>query len=199
MTFHRDGFHKISMDELAHNLKISKKTIYRFFRSKEEILETICKNSHDEISGIIDEIMNRKENTMVKIANIFYVYSNFMLKLSEKWLRDIKIHAPFIGKLMEENRKERIGTLLNKLIVQGKKEKIIDDIPAPLIINSFKSIIHSLLETDIIINNNFSIRDAFVYSFKILFRGILTEKGRKEFDKIKKNIFAEHIAKEIAE
>jgi len=33
------GFIKISMDEIASDLKMSKKTIYKYFHSKEELVE----------------------------------------------------------------------------------------------------------------------------------------------------------------
>ncbi|MBL7128958.1 MAG: helix-turn-helix transcriptional regulator, partial [Ignavibacteria bacterium] len=36
--FHREGFYKISMDEIAKELHVSKKTIYKYFPSKEKLL-----------------------------------------------------------------------------------------------------------------------------------------------------------------
>ena len=32
--FHAEGFYKTSMDEIARDLQISKKTIYKYFQSK---------------------------------------------------------------------------------------------------------------------------------------------------------------------
>ncbi|MBK7254925.1 MAG: helix-turn-helix transcriptional regulator, partial [Ignavibacteria bacterium] len=36
--FHREGFYKTSMDEISSELHISKKTIYKYFSSKEKLL-----------------------------------------------------------------------------------------------------------------------------------------------------------------
>ena len=38
-AFNRKGFQAVSMDEVAKELRISKKTIYKYFGSKEELLE----------------------------------------------------------------------------------------------------------------------------------------------------------------
>ena len=43
--FHAEGFYKTSMDEIAKDLHISKKTIYKHFPSKEELLRAITNDT----------------------------------------------------------------------------------------------------------------------------------------------------------
>ena len=40
-VFFKSGFYKITMDEIAQGLRISKKTIYKYFPSKKNLLEAI--------------------------------------------------------------------------------------------------------------------------------------------------------------
>ncbi|MCK5457664.1 MAG: helix-turn-helix transcriptional regulator, partial [Melioribacteraceae bacterium] len=56
--FFRDGFRKVSMDELAKEMKISKKTIYRHFASKEEIVEATVDSLQTNLKRAIDQIIN---------------------------------------------------------------------------------------------------------------------------------------------
>jgi len=42
--FFRDGFYKTTMDEVASELKMSKKTIYKFFPSKDDLVTAIARH-----------------------------------------------------------------------------------------------------------------------------------------------------------
>ena len=84
--FFREGFSRTTMDEIATDLHMSKKTIYKFFSSKEELLNMsnfdlfIPKDSEfirkehrkrpmDEgtISGIMEMNIERKDGTIIPI------------------------------------------------------------------------------------------------------------------------------------
>ncbi len=55
--FHQFGFKKTSVDEVAHDLQISKKTIYQQFSSKEEILQYIIqRNAQVFLQGMLVEL-----------------------------------------------------------------------------------------------------------------------------------------------
>jgi AcrR family transcriptional regulator len=179
--FHKEGFYKTSMDEIAGELRISKKTIYKYFPSKEQLLEVICRKTNDEITNYIRDIIDGEGDVITKIVRILNMYSNFTLSISEKWLNDLRIHYPSIIKSLDTFKDGLLNGIFRKLIEQGKKEKLIENYPDPIIINSFISTIQSLLHTDFIINNKFSLQDAFKYTFDMLFNGILTTKGKERY------------------
>jgi len=176
--FYREGFYKTSMDEIAGELRVSKKTIYKYFPSKEHLLEVICQVTEDSITKKIHAIINGNGDVITKILRLMNMYNNFMLNISEKWLSDLRIHYPSIIKKQENFRSDEVFDILIKLLTQGKKEKLIENYPAPLILNTFVSTFQSFLHTDFIINNKFSMQEAVNYTFDMLFNGILTAKGR---------------------
>ena len=49
--FHQFGFKKTSVDDVAHEMQISKKTIYQHFSSKEEILHYVIQRNAQVILG----------------------------------------------------------------------------------------------------------------------------------------------------
>jgi TetR/AcrR family transcriptional regulator, fatty acid metabolism regulator protein len=186
VKFHMEGFYKTSMDEIAQELRMSKKTIYKFFPSKENLLEVICRNTMDELEYDINKIVKGKGDVIDKIINIFNMYCNYISNISEKWINDLRIHYPMITKDIENFRKGKIYEILVKLIEKGKKEKLIENYPGPIVINNFTVTIQSLLHTDFIINNKFSMQEAFKYTFDMLFNGILTKKGKERYRNRKK-------------
>ncbi len=186
--FHREGFYKTSMDEISSELHISKKTIYKYFPSKEKLLEEICSGTSCDIANRLDNIVDGKDNVVIKFVRILNFHSNFSRNISDKWLRDLSIHAPDIKKNIDEKKNERINKVVEKLLEQGKKEKLIEDYPSKLIIMVFNSSLTSALNSDFLINNNFSMHDAFRITYEMLLNGILTEKGKIQFYKTKTDL-----------
>ncbi|MDQ3019317.1 MAG: TetR/AcrR family transcriptional regulator [Bacteroidota bacterium] len=183
--FHKEGFYKISMDEIASELRVSKKTIYKYFPSKENLLEEICNGTSCEIIKNIDVILEGKEDVIIKFVKILNMHSNFTMNISEKWLKDLSIHAPEIKKNIDEMKKSNIDKVSKKLIEQGKKEKLIENYPAQIIITSFNSSLMSVMAPDFLINNKFSMHNAFKITYEMLLNGILTEAGKEKFKKTK--------------
>ena len=183
--FHSEGFYKISMDEIAKELHVSKKTIYKHFPSKENLLEEICKETSKYLEWHVDEIVHSKTDVVTKFVKLLYLHSNFMMNISEKWLKDLRIHAPEIKHNIDDNRNKRITYISSKLIEQGKKEKLIGNYPSQIIIAILTSSFTEIFKPDFIIQNKFSLQDAFVYTYDIIMNGILTKKGKEKYKKTK--------------
>lgn len=183
--FHSEGFYKTSMDELSRGLGISKKTIYKHFRSKDELIEQICASTSDHISSTIDGIVDAKTDVVVKFVKILNLYSNFTINISRNWLRDLRIHTPGEAAKIDERRRTKTNDILKKLIHQGKKEKLIENYPTPVIINTFTATIVSIMNPEFLLNNRLSVNQAFRETYNFLLNGMLTVKGKKKLKSTK--------------
>ena len=183
--FHTEGFYKTTMDELARELHVSKKTIYKYFTSKENLLEEICLDTSCEIMNKIESIIDGTEDVVVKFVKLLNMHSNFTMNISDKWLRDLSIHAPGIRKNLDEMKNDQVNKVFTKLLEQGKREKLIENYPTPIIIASFNSSLKSVLNHDFLINNKFSMHNAFKLTYEMLLNGILTVTGKVKFKKAK--------------
>jgi len=183
--FHNEGFYKTTMDELARELHVSKKTIYKYFPSKENLLEEICLDTSCEIMNKIESIIDGTEDVVVKFVKLLNMHSNFTMNISDKWLRDLSIHAPGIRKNLDEMKNDQVNKVFTKLLEQGKREKLIENYPTPIIIASFNSSLKSVLNHDFLINNKFSMHNAFKITYEMLLNGILSVTGKDKFKKAK--------------
>ena len=68
--FFRDGFYKTTMDEVASELKMSKKTIYKFFPSKDELVMAIAKHFMERMKKKILPALNSDKNAIEKLAEL---------------------------------------------------------------------------------------------------------------------------------
>ena len=54
--FHKYGFKKVSMDEIAKEAGVTKKTIYSYFKSKEELLEYFIQEEIVNMKKIVEKV-----------------------------------------------------------------------------------------------------------------------------------------------
>ncbi len=182
--FFRDGFYYVTVDQIASELRISKKTIYKYFASKDDLVEAVTNNLMNEVKDKIESVISTNAESLTKALMMFDVMGSVILKFSENWLKDIQIHMPDLWKKIDEFRTQRAYFVLGSIIKQGQKEGMIIDKPAELIIHLFVNSIRSVVNPDFLFYQKLNYKEAFRHTFEILFNGILTSKGKKQFDKI---------------
>lgn len=179
----KEGFYKTPMDEIASELRISKKTIYKFFPSKNDMVEAIMKRFMKKRQQDILPLLNSNKNAVEKFAGIVFIITQNLSRVSERMFNDLRKHCPALWKEVESFRTEMINKNITKVVEQGKRERLIADYPTPIIMTIFLSSIRAVVNPEFILDNNFSVRQAAQITFQILMDGILTPKGEKIFKK----------------
>lgn len=181
--FMREGFHKSSMDSIAAELHISKKTIYKHFSSKEKLIDAIALRFITATGEKIESVIRQEEDSLTKALQLIEILRTVATKLSDNWVKDVKIHLPELWEKIDEFRTKKAYNALGNIIRQGQKEEMIIDKPAELIIHLFVSSLRSIVNPDFLYYQKMNYKDAIQHTFEILFNGILTPAGKKVFKK----------------
>jgi AcrR family transcriptional regulator len=181
--FFRDGFYKTTMDEVASELKMSKKTIYKFFPSKDDLITAIAKHFMEGIKSKVLPALNSDKNAIEKLAELNNILAKVSQKVTSKRMDEIKNYFPNLWNEIDSFRTKMMFANITKVIDQGKAEGLFIDYPTPIIMNTLVSSVRATVNPEFILNNNFSISEAALYTFKVVIGGIVTEKGKKVFNK----------------
>jgi AcrR family transcriptional regulator len=181
--YFKEGFFKASMDSLAADLRMSKKTIYKYFPGKEKLVEEVISDFMNSIKEKIDEIFCSKKDAVTKVAEFIELIGNIISQFSENWLKDLKIHTPDLWIKIDSFRTKKITAAISGIIEQGRAEKLFLDYPAEIIVPIFVASIRTIVNPDFLLNNKFSYNQAAKICIEILINGILTEKGKVIFYK----------------
>lgn len=184
--FITEGFYKTTMDEIARDLQISKKTIYKHFDTKEMLLEEVCNMRISFMTDKIDQIVESDENSITKFLKIINLHKSLMMNCSNSWFKDLQIHAPDCLKKFNDVREIKLMNVLARLVEQGKKEKAIANVPTQILITAMLGAVDSVTRGDFILNSKFSFHDAIRITAEIFFNGILTDTGREKYANTKK-------------
>ena len=181
-----EGFSNVTMDDIASDLRISKKTIYKYFSSKEEFINAVINQLMEKLKTSIVPALNSDKNAIEKLNDLIGILTETTLKINPKMFDDLRQYYPSLWAEVDEFRTKMMFGNITKVIDQGKKEKLFVDYPTILIMNVLVASVRSVVNPDFILNNNFSMSEAARLAFRIIIGGIVTDKGKKYLLKIRR-------------
>ncbi len=182
--FLSSGFNKVTLDELSSELGISKKTMYKFFPSKDELLKTIIRAMERRVERNITKIVESEKPVVQKLAEFMLFIGKVAGRLSRAFQLDVQRFAPAIWKELEAFRREKITTYFGAMIQEAKKERIFrDDVNDQVVFMMFLNSVQSIVNPEVLSQHSFSPKEAMYTIFHVIFEGSLTEEARKEFIK----------------
>ena len=90
------GFKSVTMDDIAGEMCISKKTIYKFFCNKEVLIEESTATVHYQVHGIISEIVAKKYNAIEENFEIRKMFKEMFKSADASPIYQLKKHYPEI-------------------------------------------------------------------------------------------------------
>lgn len=170
-AFHLKGI-KFTMDDLARELGMSKKTIYTVFKDKNELFLTMVDYLFDAIKeSEFQIIQDDSKSTIDKIHSILCVLPEGYKDLDFGQLYILQDKYPRIYKQVEKRLENGWENTL-MLLEQGKREGVIRDVNLPIVKMMLESSIEQFFKRDIIKSNKISYQDALNEVVDILIMGI---------------------------
>ncbi len=182
--FMNGGFYRTTIDQIAAEMHVSKKTIYRNFSSKEELIREIANRFLLKNSKLVDEALGTKGNAVLKLFKIFETVGEIMLKMNFDVIKDIHHYAPDIWREIDDFRTKKMTSFLTSIISQGQKEGYFVKKKPEIIVTLFIASIRAVVNPTFIINNRFTMLEALKETIELIIYGITTDKGKKEFNKL---------------
>ncbi len=179
------GFYKTTMDEIASDLRVSKKTIYKFFPTKEVLLNLVIHGMVFSARKQFRKIVDQDKPAIDKLVMVTDFFLSLFSKINYSIVTDIQKLGPQFWNKVERLREREIYNNFGKLIEQGKKEGSIKPIPKELILRVYISVIQSVMNPDFIVKNEFSIQHAGKMTMDIIFNGVMTDEGKIIYEKLK--------------
>ena len=178
------GVKSLRVDDLAHDLAISKRTLYEMFGDKEELLYHSIKHMF-QVEAV--EIQNGVLKSQTGIPALFEIFDAMMARgaVRKRILENLaKFYPELYERIMTENRDYGLAMLrekLTRLVEEGVSSEIVN---IDLSITMFYYISMGLMRRHgrLVLPNGITEQDAFRYTIVNFFRGIATLKGVEQID-----------------
>lgn len=170
-VFNQKGL-KFTMDDIAKQLGMSKKTIYKVFDDKEKMFLEMVDYLFDQIKASEEEVMRDESlSTLEKISKILGVMPESYREIDLRKLYELKEKYPTTYRRVEE-RLETGWENTIALLEQGIQEGVIRPLPICLVKMMLESALEQFFQRDILIANNLSYGEALDCVVDILVNGI---------------------------
>ena len=177
--FRKYGVRAVTMDDIAHGIHISKRTIYEAFPTKGEVLVGVLSNLIEERNEYLQEFSSQTDNVMDVLCEVLRLQIEFAAKTTSAFFTDLRKYPKVEEMLREYNTKQREKALdfYKKGVSQGYFRKDIDYV----IFNQIMvGLIHVLRTTKEF--KDLTYQQLFVNCYSIIIRGICTKKGIERFE-----------------
>lgn len=178
------GVKSLRVDDLAHDLAMSKRTIYEIFADKKELLYYSIKYLFNREA---EQIMQRVDTRVGGIPALFEMF-DLMSKsgsVRQRIMENLrKFYPELFEQIMVENRDYGLAQLrerLNELIKEGLvSEKVNVDLSVTMFYYTSMGLMRR--QGQLVLPEGVTEADAFRYTIVNFFRGIATLKGVEQID-----------------
>ncbi len=172
------GFKSVTMDDIAAEMGISKKTIYQHFANKDELVEAVAMDLFAMISSGIDSIRQMELNPMGEIFEI----KNFMMKQLKNEnaspFHQLKKYFPKISETLKSNQYCKMEDCVQENLRRGIEMGLYrPEIDVDFITRIYYVGSSAIKDEDLFPRENFSISDLAEKYLQYHLRAIATPKG----------------------
>jgi AcrR family transcriptional regulator len=173
------GISKVTIDEIASDPGMSKKTLYKHFPSKEDLLRNVIHARIKRNGKRFIDIMGSGKPFVEKLQEIFAFAGREFSTPGRQFILDLRRMAPDLWAEAEEYRQTTIVTNVTKMVEQAKEDGMMrKDLDVDLFVLVFQNAVQNILTPKTLSEQPFSPVQAFEGILKILFEGSLTDDAR---------------------
>ena len=179
LIFLKYGIKSVTMDELASQLGMSKKTIYKYFEDKNELINTIIERSLNFEEKMCFKIQGKSENALEALIEISRMVIQRLNNVNPTIFFDLQKHHNEAWQTLEKHKWNFVLDAVRNNFNRGIEEKLYrDDLNVEIISRLYVSTIDTILNTEVYDWPNFQFQELFKEIMRFQFQGLVNENGR---------------------
>jgi len=184
--FFTHGYCQCTMDDLAAELGMSKKTLYVHFAGKDAIMRAVIEQLSREIRAEADALFaNRTLGFAGKLHGFVEGMVRRLALLNPHTLRELQRFAPELHELTVEMRQRNIPYIFGRFIAEGQRAgKVRADVDPAFAVEFFLHALQGMIQPATLDRLQLAPRDLLPRAIGLFFGGLLTPAGRKEHEKL---------------
>jgi len=170
--FAKNGIRSFTVELLASQLSMSKKTIYKYFPNKEILVENIIDYFADSIKRKFKSVVESDKNPMDKFNTMMEFLIGKIGYLNMENAMEVKVRYPHIWKKIEKFRLEMIK-YITKIFEEAQDQGYAkSDLDMDVVATIYMNILNSIFQPEFFIKNNLAPVDTIQTFVKMITEGI---------------------------
>ncbi len=179
--FFNHGFRSVTMDDLAAELGISKKTLYTYFPGKFDLLEAVLADKFESVEAMLKQVTRAQPHDFpTTLRELLTGTQRELDEIKPPFVRDMRQKAPQVFQVIERRRAALFQRYFGNLLLAGQRAGMVrKDVRANLIIEILLAIVQGIMNPAKMEQLGMMPKEGFSGILKIVLQGALTPKGRK--------------------
>ena len=177
-VFMKFGIKSVTMDDLSRELGLSKKTFYKYFDDKNDLVYSIMDAKLNMDKAVCTESTASAENAIEAFVNISRVVIEHFSNINPTVFYDLKKHFPEAWKIMEQHKWEFVLNNIHTNILQGIQENLYrENLDPQIIARYYVASIDIIMDGDVYPWPEFKPDNIVAQIHRFQIRGMVSEKG----------------------
>lgn len=174
------GIKTVTMDDLARELGISKKTIYKFFNDKNDLIRSIIELKVEMEAAICMNCTQNSENAIDDLFKISKLVIEHFSNINPAVFYDLRKYHPDALKIIEKHKWEFVLTMFKENIERGIQENIYrNDLHPEIIARLYVSSSDAAMNANIFPWPEFKFQEVFTEMIHFQLYGMVNDEGHK--------------------
>jgi len=182
--FMRYGFRSVTMDEIAGQTGISKKTLYQFFEDKDALVEAVMRSELDYMQTQCTKQMKEAENAIEEIFLDMDAMEIVMDAMNPQIVFDIEKFYPKTFEKLKKHKNNFLLDVIKKNLERGIEEEVYrNDFDVDIIARFRLESAFLIFNPELFPHIKYSLNKVSTEIYYHYLHGIATPKGKKLIDK----------------
>ena len=178
--FMKYGARSVTMDDIARELSVSKKTIYQYYKDKDEIVTLVSQAHIEQEKKEFTEISESSNNAIEEIFKISQCIRKMVTEINPSLLYDLQKYHRKAWDLYLDYKTEFIKNSVVDNLQRGIKEGCYrEELDVEVIATYRVEQVQMAFDDKIFPRNKFNFPQVQMQLFDHFLHGLLTDKGRK--------------------
>ena len=180
LLFAKYGIKSMTMDSLAEELGISKRTIYERFKDKDTLLREVILYYKYQTQVQAHELIDQSDNAIEALFRIIKMTIAQMMQMNPAFFHDFKKYHPKVFREIAQPGSIRDFSITGKLLETGIRQEVFrEDINLGIVNRALHSLFDLFNQESNLVEAGYDRKEIFDQVLIPYFRGISTKKGRK--------------------
>lgn len=174
-----DGLRAITTNAIAQRARVSKKTLYQHFPSKDELLEEILVSFMEENLSRWDKILERDELAIDRILASMKFVIEFLTQIQSRLINQVESVAPQLWEKIDAIRMRRVQKLKGLMQDAQREGFLRADVNPDHWILLLTGTIRSVVTPKVLLRTGIPLIELLGSIHTIYYDGLLTDKGKR--------------------
>lgn len=166
------------MDEIARQLGVSKKTIYKFVSDKNELVIRAVQFQQEEEQAAMQAICSGENNAIDELFDISSHISEMLTHMHPSVHFDLERYHPDAWEQLISCQQEQVYACISENLEKGKKQKLYrPDLNSDVIARIYIAKLDVVFDGEMFPADKYRFAEVYLEFFRYHIRGIASEKG----------------------